>query len=50
MIALSEKGSQPKLLNIKKVLEEFIEHRFDVITNRTKYDLALNEARKHILD
>ncbi|MCD5382999.1 DNA gyrase subunit A [Candidatus Gracilibacteria bacterium] len=50
MIALVEKGMQPKLLNLKLVLEEFIGHRFEVITNRTKYDLKLAEARKHILD
>jgi DNA gyrase/topoisomerase IV subunit A len=41
---------QPKLLNLKEVLQEFVNHRFEVITNRTKYDLKLAEARKHILD
>jgi len=41
---------QPKLLNLKLVLEEFIAHRIEVITNRTIYDLKIAEARKHILD
>ena len=50
MIALVDKWMQPKLLNLKLVLEEFIAHRVDVITNRTIYDLKLAEARKHILD
>ena len=50
MIALVEKWMQPKLLNLKLVLEEFIAHRVEVITNRTIYDLKLAEARKHILD
>lgn len=50
LVALVENGMQPKLLNLKDILEEFIKHRVEVITNRTKYELDLAEKRKHILD
>ncbi|MBU1019413.1 MAG: DNA gyrase subunit A [Patescibacteria group bacterium] len=49
MIALVD-GLQPRLLNLKQVLEYFIEHRKEVITNRTKYELKIAKARAHILE
>jgi DNA gyrase subunit A len=49
MIALVE-GVQPRLLNLKQVLEYFIIHRKDVITRRTRYDLRIAQARAHILE
>jgi DNA gyrase subunit A len=49
MIALVD-GIQPRLLDLKKVLEKFIEHRKEVITNRTVYELKIAEARAHILE
>ncbi|MEX0930522.1 MAG: DNA gyrase subunit A [Candidatus Paceibacterota bacterium] len=39
----------PQTLSIKGVLEQFIGHRVDVVTRRTKHDLAKAEAREHIL-
>ncbi|MDD2486991.1 MAG: DNA gyrase subunit A [Candidatus Gracilibacteria bacterium] len=50
MIALHEGGLQPKLFNLLEILEEFIEHRRDVITRRTIYELKVAEARAHILE
>ena len=50
MIGLWENGMQPKLFNLKEFLEEFIKHRKDVVTRRTKYELRLAEARAHILE
>ncbi|MDD4151860.1 MAG: DNA gyrase subunit A [Candidatus Gracilibacteria bacterium] len=50
MIALGDRGMQPKLYNIKEILEEFIAHRKEVVTNRTKYELRIAEARAHILE
>lgn len=50
MIALIDGGLQPRLLNLKSVLEHFIEHRKEVITNRVKYELKLAKARAHILE
>lgn len=49
MIALVD-GIQPRLLNLKQVLEYFIKHRKEVITNRTKYELKIAKARAHILE
>jgi len=50
MIALVDGGLQPRLLNLKQVLEHFIEHRREVITNRTKYELRVAQDRAHILE
>ena len=43
-------GNEPKLLSLKRALQLFIEHRLEVITRRTEYDLAKARARAHILD
>ena len=48
MLAL-DKGSQPRLFNLKAFLEAFIEHRKEVITKRCIFDLKKAEARIHIL-
>jgi DNA gyrase subunit A len=50
MIALTGRGLQPKLFNLKEMLLEFIAHRDEVIVRRTRYDLAVAEARAHILE
>ena len=43
-------GNEPKLLSLKRALQIFIEHRQEVITRRTQYDLDKARARVHILD
>ena len=48
MLAL-DKGSQPRLFDLKSFLEAFIEHRKEVITKRCIFDLKKAEARIHIL-
>ena len=50
MIALTGRGLQPRLFNLKEMLEEFLAHRDEVIVRRTRYDLAIAEARAHILE
>ncbi|PID86512.1 DNA gyrase subunit A [Candidatus Gracilibacteria bacterium] len=50
MIALGDRGTQPKLFNLKEVLEDFIVHRKEVVERRTKYELKIAEARAHILE
>jgi DNA gyrase subunit A len=50
MIALWDRGMQPKLYNLKEILQEFITHRKEVITRRTAYELKVAEARAHILE
>jgi len=49
MLALVE-GIEPKLLNLKSVLEYFILHRQDVVRKRTEYDLKKAKERAHILE
>lgn len=50
MIALTGRGLQPRLFNLKEILIEFIAHRDEVIVRRTRYDLSIAEARAHILE
>ncbi len=49
MIALVD-GIQPRLLNLKQVLEYFIIHRQEVITRRTQFELKVAKKRAHILE
>jgi DNA gyrase subunit A len=48
MLAL-DKG-QPRVFNLKAMLQAFIEHRKDVVTKRTIYDLKKAQERAHILE
>ena len=48
MLALVE--GKPRILNLKEMLHYYIKHQEDVITRRTKYELAKAEARAHILE
>ena len=43
-------GNRPQLLNLKGILAHFLDHRTEVITRRTRYDLKKSEARAHILE
>jgi len=43
-------GKEPKVLNLKEMLEHYIRHQVDVITRRTQYDLRKAEERAHILE
>lgn len=48
MLAIVE--GQPRILDLKHMLEEFIKHRKEVIVKRTRFDLAKAEERAHILE
>ena len=48
MVALHE--GQPKLLNLKQVLEAFLSHRREIVTRRTVFDLRKARDRAHILE
>ncbi|NVK24932.1 MAG: DNA topoisomerase (ATP-hydrolyzing) subunit A, partial [Gammaproteobacteria bacterium] len=48
MVALDH--GQPKILNLKEMLEAFISHRREVVTRRTVYDLRKARDRAHILE
>jgi DNA gyrase subunit A len=41
---------RPELLNLKQMIENFVEFRHDVIVRRTKYELRKAEERAHILE
>ncbi len=49
-IMLAIDHSRPKVMNLKELLQCFINHRFEVVTRRTKYDLDKALARAHILE
>ena len=48
MVALID--GQPKLLNLKEILDAFLRHRREVITRRTVYDLKKARDRGHVLE
>ena len=41
---------RPMLLNLKDLIENFVMHREDVVTRRTKFDMAEAEKRAHLLE
>ncbi|HBK93679.1 MAG TPA: DNA gyrase subunit A, partial [Porphyromonadaceae bacterium] len=42
-------NGRPEMLNLKRMIELFVEHRHDVVVRRTKYELRKAEERAHIL-
>ncbi|HEU4436869.1 MAG TPA: DNA gyrase subunit A, partial [candidate division Zixibacteria bacterium] len=50
VINLALVGGQPKILNFKEMLEEFLKHRHEVVTRRTQFELKKAEERAHILE
>lgn len=43
-------GGRPRLLNLKDLLQAFIDHRHEVVIRRTKFDLAEAQRQAHILE
>jgi DNA gyrase subunit A len=43
-------GLQPRILNLKQILEEHLKHRREVVRRRTEYDLERIKDRLHILE
>ena len=50
MLALVERGTQPRVLTLKRALQEYVDHRQEVITRRTEYDLERARRRAHVLE
>ncbi len=50
MLALVEGGLQPRVLPLKRMLQEYIDHRRDVIRRRTEFELRKARERAHILE
>ena len=48
MVALT--GGQPRILNLKQILEAFVRHRREVVTRRTVFELSKARARVHLLE
>jgi DNA gyrase subunit A len=48
MLALVD--GQPKVMNLKEILQHFIDHRHTIITRRAEFELAQAQAREHILE
>jgi len=48
MVAISD--GQPRLLNLKQILEAFLRHRREVITRRTHFELKKARERGHVLE
>ena len=49
-VTLVERGRAPKILTLRDILQEYLTHRREVITRRTKFELARAKARAHILE
>lgn len=50
MIMLALVDGEPRILNLYQIIEEYLKHQREVVTRRTKYDLARAEERAHILE
>jgi DNA gyrase subunit A len=50
MLALIDRGTQPRLLNLKMILEEYVQHRREVVRRRTEFELNKAQERAHILE
>jgi DNA gyrase subunit A len=50
MLALVERGTQPRTLTLKRALQEYISHRQEVITRRTEFELERARRRAHVLE
>lgn len=49
-LALVDQGRQPRLLTLKRMLQEYIDYRREVLRRRTEFELDKARARAHILE
>ncbi|MDR0786240.1 MAG: DNA topoisomerase (ATP-hydrolyzing) subunit A [Treponema sp.] len=50
VINLALVDGKPQTLNLKELIKYFVNHRFEVVTRRTKFELRKADEREHILD
>ena len=50
MLALVNNQTQPKILNLRNILDEYLTFQEDLIVRRTRYDLRKAEERAHLLE
>jgi len=43
-------GKRPRVMNLRMILQSYIDHRLEVVTRRTKFELEKAEARLHVLE
>ena len=49
-IMLAIDGGRPKILNLRDFFRAYTDHRFEVVTRRTRFELKKAQARRHILE
>ena len=49
MLALVNNQTQPKILSLRHILDEYLSFQEDIIVRRTRYDLRKAEERAHLL-
>ncbi len=50
MLALVENQSQPRVLSLRHILDEYLSFQEEVVTRRTRYDLRKSQERAHLLE
>jgi len=50
VIMLALAGNQPRIMPLKELMQHFLDHRKDVVTRRTRFDLRKARERAHILE
>ncbi|MBO5323362.1 MAG: DNA gyrase subunit A [Oscillospiraceae bacterium] len=50
MLALVDDQKQPKILSLRQIIDEYLNHQMDVLTRRTEFDLRKAKERAHLLE
>ena len=50
MLALVDDQSQPKILSLRHIIDEYLKHQEEVLVRRTRYDLKKAQERAHLLE
>jgi len=50
MLALVDDQKQPKILSLRQIIDEYLNHQMEVLTRRTQYDLRKARERAHLLE
>ena len=50
MLALVDDQKQPKILSLRQIIDEYLQHQEKVLTRRTQYDLRKAQERAHLLE
>ena len=50
MLALVDDQKQPKILSLRQIIDEYLNHQMDVLTRRTEFDLRKARERAHLLE